>query len=58
MSVRMFCNVVYAWLMARTGGDPESREKVDAALYAPLEGAAAMQERFWANLAALAGGDG
>lgn len=57
MSARLFCNVVYAWLHARTDGDPETREKLDAALYEPLEGTAAATDRFLANLNAL-GGDG
>lgn len=53
----MFANVVYAWLMARAM-DGEARDQIDAALYAPVEGADALQKTFLANISALAGGDG
>ncbi len=61
MTPRLFANLVYAWLCARVAfsDDPKARQRLDDELYAPLEGLAAMQENFLANLAAAAaGGDG
>ena len=57
MSPRMFANVVYAWLMSRAV-DGESRARIDATLYAPVEGADALQRNFLANITAIAAGDG
>jgi len=50
MSARLFCNVVYSMLAGQTAGDPEAREKLDAALYEPLEGTAAATSKFLRNL--------
>jgi hypothetical protein len=56
MSARLFANMVYAWLMAGADG-PETRDKIDAALYEPLEGTEQATSRLLRNLQLL-GGEG
>ena len=50
MSVRLFCNIVYAWLKGGAAGDPEARDKIDAHLYAPAIGLDAANAKFWAAI--------
>jgi len=54
MSVRLFCNVVFAWLCERVT-DNDERERLVSELYAPMEGVDAVTRTFLSNLAALAG---
>jgi hypothetical protein len=47
MSPRLFCNIVYAFLVRNA--DEKERARIDDALYAPVEGGSDLQT-FLANL--------
>jgi len=48
--VRVFCNIVYAWLMSGCAGDGEAREKLDAHIYAPPQGLDTADANVWAAI--------
>lgn len=48
MSARAFCNVVYA--IALEGTDPETRDQIDAQIYAPASGLEAANANLWAAI--------
>ena len=50
MSARLFCNVVYAWLMSGCAGDADARRDLDAQLYAPARGLDEANASFWAAI--------
>jgi hypothetical protein len=50
MTARLYCNVVYAWLMAGTGGDTDAREEMESRIYAPAEGTGVQDARIWAAI--------
>lgn len=52
MRPRLFCNITYAWLVR--GLPPDSRDKLDRELTAPLAGWDEIQRRAFGKLAAIA----
>jgi hypothetical protein len=54
MSVRLFCNVVYARLVSGCGSE-DDRAQLDRELYAPLGGWEQAEANLWRNIAAAPG---
>jgi hypothetical protein len=50
MTARLWCNTVYAWLMAGAGADADARAELDAKIYAPAAGAEITDARIWAAI--------
>jgi hypothetical protein len=52
MTPRLFCNVVFAWLLARVT-EQDDRDKLLSDLYEPIEGTDSVTRTFLDNLSAL-----
>jgi hypothetical protein len=50
MTARLYCNVVYAWLMGSCQGDPDARADMESRIYASAQGAEVEDARIWAAI--------